>query len=1197
MSGGLIIIEGFGVSIITSYAKDFTDGLIKFFKNRQTEVENRKEIEQLLNNFYNQNVEHDLNVKINFDEFQKYITSQSFYENIFESFIGEKNIEDIKSKAGNAFASDDDCTDIFIDSLIQILRKSINNTIPYKEKYLAHTVIDEVTQVSKNNTIELVNKMERLEEVVKKLNTKDNVFADDMFEKISKNIRDWRINEAYGQISESMKDKESLSIEQQDKLLFYNSLVNYRLNRYNVVKKNVSKFEIKGTWYLKNEELICFIDKDFERFCDNLVEMKLSEDEQIIKKIMFRCFYKKEDVTTDICENFLKENVSSQIFEYRYINLLCAIYYEATDFTKALSYFEAEYNISQNGLDNLRARLYQCNQIFDEPNVDKVDKIYKELNDFLYMVSFLNKNMQITFWTCKLRLAELISYDYVIQTFNNIPIEILNEKDILFEVFDIFLKYDNSNAYLEILNGKVYDNNFYKYYIDFKTKIVLGRYAGVDELYAYCLEKYETESELIELINCMWYLYKSDIGLYEEVHDDIHNNICQIKIERYVLLLNIAVKNKDIELINKIIGVIKDITFNDLNYAKHIIENLIINNYLKEARLLSINYIGIDEKILEQHINTFEFEVLTNDKRNNPERTECLDNLNKIYKHGIRSRTLLYYLMLLELYDGCYSDVFIKISNEYKTLYGIDNQYTNLYFKFLSERSKLNININDEIDFALKSDNRNLKINLLNYFVKKQEYKEATDLFIDLIISMDKFDEFDEFIEQLLIIDLSLDAGIFNEGSDISIKTVKPDCVVKLGENYILIHKNKTKFSNNEELNCRYINEGHELAVLLKEKQVGQTIKYLDEEFEIKEILNFYEYFSGKLREFYFTKYQKLKNVDIIKIDIENDDVISKLTSSINKFDASEFNNDIINMYNATGLPLDKINKGFDYLNSLIFMANNKKILINGGKSSNNLCIDEDTKFVLSLHSIIYLHIAGVLEKLSFIREKIIIHVNIKEEILSYIQDAKFFEKEVSGTINFDEKGEVLFNDLKNNYKLKLSEFLEQLLSIINNFTIVGNESSVEHEKYKDRKNCLNSFDIDVFDITSSNDKYYFVSDSIGMSSLYEEINGEKRNITSLNLFLNLKLKPDLIKHYIEILIAFSKINYVFFIPKYFFETILQLANMSEDEYNYELINLLENLHNVFDSYDKNELYKKNDAILIQLISDIKSIIDNRKND
>lgn len=1187
MTGGLTIFEDIAISVASDCAKNAFDSLVKFFGIKDKKI--KGEIENLLIDFYKYYVEQNDDIKIDFGKFCDYITSDSFYKSIFESFIGEKDIDDIKKTASVYFGSNNKDTDMFIDKLSEILRKSIEDNISYDEKYLSNKSIE----ANANNTARIEEKIDILSEIVtdaNKGNESENFFANDRLRQIKKNMDDWRLSEARIQISESIKDQDQLSGEQKDEILYYDSLINYRLNKYNIVKENSKKFKNENVWYLKNEELICFIDKDFQKFCNNLDKMKLSEDEQCIRKIMFKCFYKKEDVKNEINENFLKEGISSDIFNYRYINLLCGVYYQSTDLTKTLSYLEAEYNVTKNAYDKLNVQLCKTDLFFYNQKKDVANQIYNELNDFSYIVDFLGKETKIKFWNTKLKLAQLSSFENVISIFNSIPVDIINEKEILFLFHHVFLKNDNYDIYLVSLYDKLYDKNFYKDVINFDIKILLKKYDGIDELYYSCLEKYD--SELRESINFIWYMYKSDCGCYCEIKDELHKEVSKMWIEGYGSLLDVATENNDKDLVNKIIDLLNDSEFEDLNYFKYIIRNLIKNKYYIETRRLLINYLDNDEEIVSLYIDTFDFDVLTNSEFINSDRTECLNALQELHKNGIKNKTLLYNLMLLELYDGCYTDTFLKISNEYKSLYGIDNYYIDLLFKFLIKENKLDIETDEEIEFILRSGDKNLKLNLLNYFIKKEDYKEAIDLFIDLIINMDKFDEFDEFFERLFITNSELSSRIYNNSIDLSIKSVKPNCVINLDGDIILIYKNNTKITDEKEFNCTFMNENDELAVVLKEKTVGETIKCNGKEKEIKEILSFYEYFTIYLNEFYWTKYKKEKKVILFKIDPESDDIISKFIEALKPFDNKEHEEMKIDLYSKGMLPLSCT--GFEYYKELIMISINNKIFINYNKSVELRFLDKNAEFLPSLHTIIYLHVAGLLEKLLPIKDKIVIHNNIKKEIVLYVKEAKKFEKNVSATMALDDKGQISFNDIKNN-NFKHSDFLTEILNIINNFKIVENQSDIDYEKYSEIKKIVNEIDIDVFDMVSKNENYYFICDSLALSSFYEIINGDKRNIASLDLLLLLTHEPDQIKYHIEILTSFAKINYLFAISNNFFKNMILYTSHKEKKYINELIGLLEELYNLLKCDNENDRFIHNRKLVREAITEYENIIKKKQ--
>ncbi len=197
-----------GLGVATNYAKDTTDILLNYLKNRDLRQYELKQIKELLENFKKNYIENNKNSKIDYEKFHNYINSDEFYKNIYLCILNEKNIYDLISIAKSKLNDDGEDVEIFICSVKNIVEHSLKNTSNVFERYRTEKVINEIHLVKEQiiDSIEMIGteKMTEIDKSISEMQSEIN----ELFKKKSLEL----FSQCTGKLANVIDNDTSLSV-------------------------------------------------------------------------------------------------------------------------------------------------------------------------------------------------------------------------------------------------------------------------------------------------------------------------------------------------------------------------------------------------------------------------------------------------------------------------------------------------------------------------------------------------------------------------------------------------------------------------------------------------------------------------------------------------------------------------------------------------------------------------------------------------------------------------------------------------------------------------------------------------------------------------------------------------------------------------------------------------------------------------
>ena len=524
----------------------------------------------------------------------------------------------------------------------------------------------------------------------------------------------------------------------------------------------------------------------------------------------------------------------------------------------------------------------------------------------------------------------------------------------------------------------------------------------------------------------------------------------------------------------------------------------------------------------------------------------------------------------------------------YEEAFEISNTYTSAYYCLSSKYENQDYyNVDKYINFLNDSNDLYHMIIVAAMYAKQGDFEKANKKIYNIIYNMRNKMNFDitaKIVFGIFFTDYNKyewkkydrvenDAIVILQSDDNIIKKV---CI----ETDIIMQEETEKLYDIELYNYQSVIKN---KLILKKKDDEVTIN--DKKYNIKDIVNKYEYCMFKVRDYFFENIpDKSKYGRIIRNDIDSKNPLKDIMPILQE--RKRYVDDIVDRYrmkdNEVGLTLSKFSQmiGSDECRTIKSLLNDTDDLYYTGEISNEVA----EEYVVTISSLIVLKIFGMDKILIDNKSKIHVAESTINKLNKYFLEKASDRHSASMGIGNDNKPYMIENtekDIENE-----REFIREIIE-------TANQLKIEKNTYKEDKLSLFSIlDEEEQDsmCIAKNKNYTLIVDDLCLRKIYAYFsNGDKNNQSNSMEFM----KYMTFAERIETLEKVSKTQYLYCINK---DTILELLFWNQDEQKLKTIicNLLETQEKykynrkiigeaVFELYKEKPIGKRRNRLIIAI--------------
>lgn len=686
----------------------------------------------------------------------------------------------------------------------------------------------------------------------------------------------------------------------------------------------------------------------------------------------------------------------------------------------------------------------------------------------------------------------------------------LTEIEMLMRYVDVLNLKRDYKKIIELLDGKKLDNLNDNGFLATKYVQALMNEKGIEETEKVINKEY-LENPLVN-IAIAEFLYKNKYSK-KKILQYCDQAIKTVDLENELIIGILAKKFEKMQLFNKSIKLLEKCQMQYIKTKVIYIRNVIQDR--KSSESSKSNALQIVDEIIE------------NEGKNN----EILMYKGELLRRKNRNEEAF----------KCYEEAF-DISNTYASAYYcLSSKYENQDY----------YNVDKYMNLLDDSNDLDHMIIVAAMYAKQGDFEKANKKIYNIIYNMRNemnFDIIAKIVFGIFFTDynkyewkkydrIENDAIVILQSDDNIIKKV---CI----ETDIIMQEETEKLCDIELYNYQSVIKN---KLILKKKDDGVVIN--DKKYNIKNIVNKYEYFMFKVRDYLFENIpDKSKYGRIIRTDIDSKNPLKDIMPILQE--RKSYVDNIIDKYrmqnNEVGLTLSKFSQmiGNDEYRTIISLLND----VDGMYYTGEVSDDVVEEYVITIPSLIVLKFLGMDKILIDNKEKIHIAESTINKLNKYFSEKANDRHSASMGIGNDNKPYMIENTEKE---------LENELEFIREIIEITAQLNIEKNTYKED-------DLDLFSILdeeeqdamciAKNNNYTLITDDLCLRRIYVYFsNGVKNNQSNSMEFI----KYMTFAERIEILEKVSKTQYLYCINK---DMILELLFWNQDEQKLKTIisNLLE---------------------------------------
>lgn len=1000
----------------------------------------------------------------------------------------------------------------------------------------------------------------------------DNFLLQGRIEEIETLVDKGLHDEAFESLSNVFETIGNISNEQRAKLLFQKARIfinTEQLEKAIQMKKSISHYRSESSYLDEIDYWVAFHNSNLDMVEEALTSLRGKGE--CVEKLTLKLtnFYLAQGEYSKVIENIatgLDELVdeykqhASAYYQLGVVNAVEGNYSVARDmFEKARSikYHRVyEYNFAMSSATALLERVKQEKEASDEikKEAEKISDVLKQFK------SFNEKNVKearLVYWWNYLNLLGLYQHTLIIDEYPSLEEDIKHEEPIavivseayylekrfaeacpflekiwqldplflsrLFHVYSELDKWDLIDNMLKKDVSHLYDDDGNVFYYKVESQIVKGNI-----------------TEAVNLIRSEGEKFKDKLWFQRRVFDFAHEHKVEDVYEEYSL--NIF---ENIEAIDFDARVSFAKSF--YKHEKMHLVSLVLKSSYKHSQEASELYLHSLGDITPKSKDYAELRKVT----------------YELYDEGNHSEYVLQTKFYIELFTQSY-DFANDSLEEYEGLFGKDmfyclNRIQHTIF------SNSDYDATDECEQLVKESSLKHQLMVAQYYGYKGMWQEAK---VYLSNSFYRFHDKVGEEETAGLVQIYF-LNTHQENDEVEYERACNDSVIMLrseiGESRnisIISNESLVKTNGEKRLGCENIRGSSDRALMLKAVSKKNSSIDLDGvTYRVEEILNLHTYI---FRYFYSKLLTDFPDNQTL-IPVYGDSVEELVDNMSEIMAASQKNTKIkLGFYDfevETGVPISYLsdkNNG-KYLDTIDFLLVNPEQRFYSSYPSREKV---NSKYVLSISSLILLNYFGMLDRLIGISNKIVVSQSMKPFIRKGLTDSIKYDAVVS-TAYLDENDDFRMIESSEDNKEQRRKFWSDLMISLNSFDVERAET-VNKEFYDILHEFVDVCEFEAIDL-SKREEYTLVCDDLFISKICESINGKSPQLNAIGLLYleNLLTFEELL----EIVLKASKFKMINCVNhNILFDIFKQIVNENgSDEFDKHFAIAVEIFDNLFD--------------------------------
>ncbi|PEE25871.1 hypothetical protein CON95_00280 [Bacillus toyonensis] len=1079
------------------------------------------------------------NTELDTYTFQKHIESKEIedkiYERVFEGkdskfgtiqdfkiFLAQEAVQNVNNTYKKMKRSKIHNEEIFYEYFSELVEEliDIRNNILSWDSLVQVAIIKDAMQENHDQILQELKKLRQ-----------HNIFADDKIEHIKNQIDRYKLDEVEKELSDVLEAQDLLSNSQREEVYYQKARISVLTNKYEQLgplKDKIHRINSESKYILEIDyELACYQkdERSFSTLIEKFKKHRYSDEQLLLKEIHFHImsnmFYKAKELL--VVEGELRSELKEYHNAYGYLGI---IFLQNNDSHKAQQTFNKAFELQSNIIYKYNTLVAQRALLMEEVQKGKegleseLTEIISELKEIQYITKFFSQKELIEFWVVLVSLLIIKNPKEALIELDYIHAHIKKEKDIQSLFADVYYLNQMYQQAKEILL-KIWDynqNNIIKLLFIYDIE---RKWESIIEKYNLLKNDEHISNPVIYTLN-LKARYK--LHGYSNVKQDIIHLIQKERDNSLIIwmeCLRIVLENEDEGLFRKVMANIDSAKNYISNIDLFFIAQLLLDFKKNEnAREILDDKIESDKQLLELYFNSYR-DILGE----NQETHLAYEKVKLNYSKGIRFNTLMSFKIDIEIIFKNWRKAKESLL-EYRNLFGIDTYYAYNMITSSINRKEYG-DLEDEINHLLSTQNPDMQ--LLVAFLKshQEKWSEAQNLALKAL-----YTSHDKLSKEILMNFLRLFFANTEKTDEVNYNRVKNDSVVFLknenGIRKVAIHQNKGIIKKAGEVifDCEnYPYDDYRSLILKSEGEIGEKIEFLNEEYEVSNILNLFTYMFRLCLEKVQNDYPNHDNFITYSFS-EPEEIINDI-EMILKNEERE-NAKLLEYYDfgvETGVPISYLSgKNItSYAEMLIFLLNHKRQHLFTGEVSiyNN---KNDNQYVLSISSLLLLANFGLMGKLKKIMNRCYVSPEVIRCIEVGMQDADKHSKVSSAVLRLNEDGQLSKEIYNEEGKKARRRFWSEIRRELSNFTEVKVDID-ELELYNLVSGITLDVDIESIELSRKTDRI-FVCDDLFIRKLHHGVTNGNNTTNFIGLLISEKLVtyPELI----SIVLKLVKAKYLY---------------------------------------------------------------------
>lgn len=769
--------------------------------------------------------------------------------------------------------------------------------------------------------------------------------------------------------------------------------------------------------------------------------------------------------------------------------------------------------------------------LLSQAEKDFLAEKYQELLD---IEMFFRETKIEDYWRLRLAILLFIDIKEMEQEFNLIPEHFKQSDNIKLLMADRLSIMDDDKAYDALV--EIYKKHEEPELLTkiLTTLMVKKRFEDVFKLLdGVDYSKYDPEGRIAGI-------FIEAIGLNHGIEqalkkaDEIANKFLTAPF-LYLTLAKLHFQNNDLDNSRKNLMLMKD-TIGESNYPPR----LLMAEYCEQLGFLDLA-IEVIEPLAEFSLKAKKYLVnyliKSEDEKHFEKAASIIDDL-------IKSGIVDYEIYAQKSYLAYEKEQYDTALEYQKKSYELKKTPTVAYNLVLSMMNLDRMDGIDEVLHYLSSQN-NPRIHMLLANVNKKLGKTALSDYHSIKALSLLGETIDEEIYSKFIA-LHLMANI-NEKELEELDKVLPDSAIRLvgvesnQEIWICIHSDKSLFNNGNDkfAGCLHYHINDKMGILLRNIKKGELVDVDDTIYRIVEIIPMKVQIVRYCMAVFSEKFPDSPYLKTIKIP--EDDPISPILPFLTEM--RERGNFLLKQYNfenGIGLPLYRVARsGYSsYPDTIVHIFQLENQVFYAGEV-NPITIEENTKIVVTLSTLILLNMFGCLKNIDKLKDIIYVPTSLYSSLKAIFDQYQQMDMRTVGSMAVDDEGKPIYSPVTEQEKAKRLDFWREILLYLSDEKI--NIVQTQKEFYKENIHAkLNSFighvDFECICLAAQLNGY-LVADDLFVRKACATISKE---IVSTNIIALLQHSDVELNRFLDILVSLSKNLYHFLLSK---ELIMYLAD------------------------------------------------------